>query len=335
MNRFLVHVKKARYAYLTSGLLIFSTLLDPNFMNPFNIESLLIDIAIIGIMTLGQAIVIFNGGIDLSVGNIASMTTVLMAWMMVNIGHSVTGIGNILICILFVLAAGACIGFLTGISVAKFHLPPIIASLGTMWIARGFAFFFLRGMATAYPEKGFLAVARSTIGPVPYAFLFFLVLTFLLYIVLTRTQFGRSVYAVGGNEYAAHISGINTIKVRTIIYVASGVLAALAGIILGAYQGTSYPKAASGYELFTIAGVVMGGTSLKGGEGSLWNCVLGLAMFRIINKIMIFANLSGYFEGIYIGSIILIALYFSSRDSKRIEFRNGKNSKMILSKAGE
>ena len=325
-------IQKYKYVILTILVLIVAVIIDPHFMNPFNIEALLLDIAIIGIMSIGQAMVIFLGCIDLSVGNIASLATVNMAWMMLKLGNIVTGPLNILLCIIYTLIFSAVLGLITGISVAKFKLPPIIASLGTMWIAWGFSFYFLRGMSTIYPETAIINIARTTIGPVPVVFLFFLLLAFIAWLGLTKTPQGRSVFAVGGNEYASYISGINTLKTKIIVFLISGVLSAIAGIILGSYQGTSYPKAAKGYELLAIAGVVMGGTSLSGGVGNIWNCVLGLIIFRVINKIMIFANLSGYLEGTYVGIILIVVLAFSNR--KVIKSKITKKEITVTEKVG-
>lgn len=312
-------LKRFRYVFFTVAFLIIAVIIDANFLNPFNIIGLLMDITIIGMLSLGQALAMFTGGIDLSNGFLASMSTVVLAWIMTKTYDYIQGVPSIIICFLFVLICGAAVGFITGVSIAKFKLPPIIASLGTMWISRGFAFFVLRGVPTGYPEKGVSMISRTNIGAVPVVFLFFVLVVAIIYIFLTYTRGGRAVYAIGGNEYAARLSGIKVEKVLILVYVTAGILSAIGGIILGAYQNSSYARAASGYEMLTIAGVVMGGAAMSGGEGNIINCMLGVVIFRIINKLMVFANLSGYLEGTYMGIILLIVLFISNRSSKKYE----------------
>ena len=298
-------------------LFILSVVISPNFVNEFNMMSLLTDTAILGFLVLGETLVILTGGIDLSVGNVASMSTVIATWSMIGLNGRLLPGANMVVSIIVTLLVAGVVGLATGIFVTYLRVPPLIASLGAMWVARGIAFYPLRGIPTGYPVSEFSFFGRSSVSFIPVALLILLVATFLLNHVLTKWGVGRSIYAVGGNAFASYISGIN-VKLTTIgVYAMSGVFAGIGGILLCSYSGTGYPRSAEGYELFAIAAVVMGGVSLSGGEGKVWNTLLGVFILRMLNKMVVFNNISGYIEGIFIGTILLLALWLSSRSGGR------------------
>ena len=293
-------------------LLALSTAINPTFMSHFNILAILLDTAIFGFLVLGEGLVVLTGGIDLSVGNMASMSSVIIVWVMKNLYGAIPDGLNVVASVLAALALCGLVGLLTGLCVANLGIPPLIATLGSMWIVQGVGYAFLKGVPTQYPIRAFKTIFAGSLGPVPFSMLYLLAASLLLAMVLRRYRYGRWVYAVGGNEYAAYISGINVRAVKLAVYTASAVLSGLAGALVGAFSSVGYPRACNGYELYAIAAIVMGGIALTGGEGKIWHALAGLLVLRIVNKLMIFSGLSGYFEGMVVGAILVLTLFVGS-----------------------
>lgn len=280
-----------------------------------SLNSYFVDISIIGLLALGQMLVILTGGIDLSVGTTASCASVTLAWMMLNLKALPPAL-NLTLSILFSLMFGALLGTINGFATAILKIPPLIATLGGMWIAKGMGYFFLKGMATSFVVTEFSIISHGGIWIFPFSLFLFGILSFTLSWFLKTRRSGRAVYATGGNEYSAYISGIKVRKVKWLAYISSAVLATLAGLVLGAYTGVGYVKGADGYELFSIAAVVIGGVAMSGGEGNVLDAVLGVFVLRLINKLMVFANLATETEGIYVGIILLVTLFLSTRKKR-------------------
>lgn len=331
MNRIFEFAKKRKLIFVAIIMLIVAVVLDPNFINPFNLNGLLVDIAIIGLLSTGQMLVMLTGGIDISIGNIASAASVFVAFMMIQL-QNIAPWMNMTISIIFALLFCGLLGALNGIGVVILKLPPLISTLCGMWIAKGLAYFFLNGVATPFKVRSFTSIARLHIFNIPYAFIFLILIVLLVYYFLNNFRVGRAIYAVGGNEYAANISGIKKDKVKIWVYIVSGLFGAVGGMILGAYTGTGYVKGAGNYELYAIAAAAIGGVSLNGGVGDAWNVLLGVFIFRILSKIMIFANLANQLEGVYIGAALIIAMTLSSyqkKSSKKVAQKNNSlNSKV-------
>jgi len=313
MRTVMREINKRKLLYVVIVLFAVSALIDKSYLNRFNLEALSTDVAVIGLLSLGQMLCIISGGIDLSVGNMASASSVFTAYMMIQLqNQGVAPWLNLILSVLFSLAFCALMGAFNGFSIAVLKLPPLIATLGGMWIARGFGFYFLNGMATSYRVKQFTNLTRIRVGFLPLAFFLFLGITVLVFYLITRRRSGRSVYAVGGNPLCAQLSGINNKKVIISVYASSALLAAVGGLVLGSYTGSGYVKGADGFELYAIASVAIGGVSLAGGYGDTFNAMLGVLVFRMIKKIMVFAGLSTLLEGLYLGILLIFALLISS-----------------------
>jgi ribose transport system permease protein len=293
-------------------LLILSTAVNPSFMSHFNILAILLDVAIFGFLVLGEALVVITGGIDLSVGNMASMSSVITVWVMKNLYGAVPDGLNLAASILTALAFCGLVGLLTGLCVAGLGIPPLIATLGSMWVVQGIGYSFLKGVPTQYPIRAFKSIFAGSLGPVPFSVLYLLAAGLLLTMVLHRYRYGRWVYAVGGNEYAAYISGVNVRAVKVAVYALSAALSGFGGVLVGAFSSVGYPRACNGYELYAIAAIVMGGIALTGGEGKIWHALAGMLVLRIVNKLMIFSGLSGYLEGMVVGAILVLTLFVGS-----------------------
>ena len=298
-------------AVIILGLI--TTLINKTFLSPVNLNSLLTDVAIIGLLSLGQMLVILTGGIDLSVGNIASAATVFVAYSM--IGFEKAGMApaaSLILSIVIALAAGALMGALNGFGVAYMGLTPMLSTLAGMWIAKGLSYVFLHGAATPYKVAGFKQIAMTKIAFIPLSFLGLIGIILIMRYILKNKRAGRAVYAVGGNEYSAYLSGIKVKRTKLMVYLVSGLLSAAGGLILGAYTGSSYVKGANGYEMHTIAVVVIAGFAMTGGIGNIKDILPSVIFIRMLNKVMIFLKLSNSSQDIYIGIILLVALLFST-----------------------
>lgn len=315
-------LKEYRLLWICAVLFVFAFIFNHDFLNYFNLNGLFSEVSYIGVIALAEGIVIISSGIDLAVGNIASLTTVVISWAMVLFQGILPDGLNTLFSLLLAIVFSCVLGLITGVCVAYLRIPPIIASLGTMWIAKGIAFFLTSGVASGFEVGDFTIIGQIAVGPIALPLLIFVIITGLLYIMMTRTRTGNSIYARGGNEYAAYISGIKIKKYTIGVYILSAFLSSIAGILMASVTLTGYAKSGDGYELIAIAAVVMAGVPLSGGKGNIWNVMLGVFALRLFNKILIFTNLSGYLAGAYLGIILLVALWLNTRQSM-----NGKQIK--------
>jgi len=315
-RRVLAFLAKYKLIPIAAVVFILCYIVNPFFISEFSIMALLQDTAIFGFLVLGGALVVLTGGIDLSVGNMASMSSVIAAWLMINLQSTASPEISLFISIVVTVAVCAFFGFLTGTFVTELKIPPLISTLGMMWVVKGIGYYVLKGVPTPYPVKAFGNIFAGGITFLPYSIIYLSVSTVVLAIVLGKLRWGRSIYATGGNEYAAFISGVDTGKVKRHAYMLSGLLAGFAGLLVGSYSAVGYPRACDGYELHAIAAIVMGGIALTGGEGRLWNAIIGIFILRMLNKLVLFSGLAGYIEGMIIGTIIVIILIASSRTEK-------------------
>ncbi len=296
-----------------AGVLLLARVLTTGFFNTFNLSVILTMSAVLGFLALGETMVIFTRGFDLSVGNVASMSTVIVAAVMLRLQGTMPDMAVTLIAVLLALAAGIGVGALNGIAVVRMRIPPFIATMGGMWIATGLAFLILRGVPTRLAVSSFKVLGSGRVLFFSVPFLTLVAVMLVLYFFIRRTTIGARVYAAGGNDYAAHLSGINVGRVRLLIYMLSGLFAAMGGLFLSAYTGTGFPRSAEGYEMLAIASVVIGGVSLFGGAGSIWGALAGAATLQVLDKIIVYRGISPFISQMVIGSILLIAVYVTTR----------------------
>lgn len=296
------------------GLVIFSiiiSLMNDRFMTSSNILNILRQTSINSIIAAGMTFVIITGGIDLSVGSTLALSGAVAAFLIS------TGTPPAL-ALLAALLVGASIGFLNGIAITKGKLQPFIVTLATMTVFRGATMVFTDGKPiSAGYEKG--AEFLSTLGNgyvmgIPIPIIIMIVVFLIGYFILTQTTFGRYVYSLGGNEEATKLSGVNTDRMKVIVYSISGFLAALAGIIITARLSSAQPTAGSGYELDAIAAVVLGGTSLAGGVGSILGTVTGALIIGVLNNALNLMNVSSYYQLLAKGVVILIAVLLDRKN---------------------
>ncbi|MCP1225845.1 ABC transporter permease [Sebaldella sp. S0638] len=292
---------------LLCAIISFAT---PNFLTKTNILNLLRQSSIIGIIATGMTFVIISGNFDLSVGAIAALSGAITMTFLSG-GH------NLALAILASITVGALIGALSGILVAKINIPSLIATMGMVTITRGILLLYTGG----YPVSGFSDVL-SYVGNgyflgIPIPVIVFFLGMILSYIVLSYTKFGRYVFAVGGNEGAARLSGINVDKYKILVFIINGCFAALAGIILVSRLGAATPVAGEGYELDAIASAVIGGTSVSGGEGKILMTIIGVLLISVISNGFNLLGVNIYFQYVFKGIIIVTAVGLDSYSKRK------------------
>lgn len=287
------------FAFLLLALTL--TLLSDRFLTVSNMVNVLRQSTINGIIAVGMTMVILTAGIDLSVGSILGLTAVVTADLLQRgwpVGLAV-GAG---------LALGAVLGLINGLLITRGRIPPFIATLGMMTLARGLALTYTQGRPITGLPGGFRFLGTGFVGPVPMPIVIAALVFVVGYLLLTRTRVGEYVYALGNNEVAARFSGIPTRRYITFVYVISGMLSALAGMILVARLDSAQPIVGLGYEFDAIAAVVVGGTSFAGGEGGLGGTLLGVLIIAVLNNGLNLLNVSSFYEQVVKGVVIALAL---------------------------
>lgn len=271
------------------------------FRSATNLMNLLRQQVVIGTIAIGQTFALLTGGLDLSVGSVVKLTTLLVAGTMAGKPSMLVPV------ILLAVALGSAAGLLNGLLVTRLRISPFIATFGTYSI--------LRGLAYAYSTSPVGRAARNLRylyngewGPVPVAVVLFALLFALAVLVQKRTAFGRWVYAVGGNEQVARLSGIPVNRIKTGVYVISGLCAGLAALVLVARMSVGDPIVGEGLELDSITAVVLGGTSFAGGRGSLIGTLGGVLLLGLINNMLTMMAVSSFYQGMIKGLIILVAV---------------------------
>ena len=289
---------------------IFMSFRSPNFMTYNNIMNILRQIAVYGILACGMAFTMMTGGIDLTVGSAAGVSGAIVARLMVE--ASVPLPAAMLVAVILV----GLLGLICGILIAQTGIPPFIMTLGFQITLRGVCYLITEGKPIGgLPDELLFLGLESILGiPVP---IFFLAGTFIVVgIILSRTSFGRSVYAVGGNYQAAHHSGINAKRVIMYAYMISGICAALAGIILAARNASAQPTGGNTFETEAIAACAMGGVSFSGGTGAVPGIFFGALLMGIINNSMNLMYIDSYWQQVVKGLIIIGSVLYSIYNSK-------------------
>lgn len=287
------------------GLLVITIILavmSPNFLTLNNILNVLRQVSINALIAFGMTFVILTGGINLSVGAILALSGALTAGLM-------TGGMDPLLAILVGLLAGTAMGMVNGLLVAKGKVAPFIATLATMTIFRGLTLVYTEGRPiTGFDSDMFTMLGAGYLFNIPVPVIWTIGCFAVLYFILKKTAFGRRVYAIGGNEEAAILSGIKVSRVKVYIYALTGFLSALAGIILTSRLNSAQANAGMGYELDAIAAVVLGGTSLSGGRGWIFGTLIGAMIIGVLNNGLNLLEVSSFYQQVVKGSVILLAV---------------------------
>ncbi|WP_232504368.1 ABC transporter permease [Pseudothermotoga elfii] len=285
------------------SLAIFTTVLNPRFLTAFNLQALGRQIAIFGLLAIGETFVIISGGgaIDLSPGSVVALTGVMVAWLMT---HGVSVWISLFLILLFSLGIGAW----HGVFVTKLKVPAFIITLGTLTIARGMAAVITRGWPVINLPGSFLKIGQADFLKIPVPVWILIGVTLIADFFLRKTVYGKHLRASGGNEIAARFSGVNVDAVRTIAFMVSGFLAGLVGVIVAARLSQGQPGVGSMYELYAIASTVIGGTSLTGGEGSVLGAIIGASIISLLWNALVLLNVSTYWHNVVIGIVIVVAV---------------------------
>ncbi|KIL35486.1 sugar ABC transporter permease [Cohnella kolymensis] len=286
--------------------------ISETFLTWTNLMNVLRQVSINGILAVGMTLVILTAGIDLSIGSLMAVSGVIAASMV----QGDSGFGLILLAVLAGMAAGGALSGISGTMSAKLNVAPFIATLAMMTVARGLALIYTNGRPMVVESKTFLALGQGYIGPIPTPVVIFAVVCVVIGVLLNMTKFGRYIYAIGGNESAAKASGVNVNRVKIGVYLINGLLAGLAGVLLASRISSGQPNSGMGYELDAIAAVVIGGTSLFGGVGTITGTIVGVLIIGVINNGLNLLDVSSYYQQIIKGLIIAIAVILDQR-SKR------------------
>jgi ribose transport system permease protein len=272
------------------------------FLTPANLFSVMRAFSLTAIMAIGQTMVILTAGIDLSVGSTMGLAGLVTA-MLIRDGYPVN------LAVVGGLLTGIGVGLFNGLMITRLRLPPFIATLGTLSMGRGLMYWITHGWpVTLSFEHPFLELGQGYVGPVPVPVIVMLIMVVAASIFLKRTFIGRYVYAVGGNEEAAHLSGIRVDGVKVLVYTLSGLCCAVSGLILLARMVSAQPMAGLGYELPVIAAAAIGGTSLMGGEGTILGTLMGAALMGILQNGMVLVGIDTYAQQAVTGAVIVIAV---------------------------
>jgi len=284
------------------SICIFTTIINSNFLSPFNALIITRQIAIFGIIAIGETFVIITAGIDLSPGSIVALSGILVAWFITN------GFG-IIISILIVLIISAAIGAYHGIFVSKLHVPPFVITLGTFAIARGFAAVITKGWPIINLPQSFSFLWEAVIFNIfPMPVVILTIITLLSIFILNFSVLGRHIYAVGGNIEAARLSGINVDRIRIFVYIVSAVFASMVGILIASRLSQGNPNVGLTYELYAIAASVIGGTSLFGGEATIIGVLIGASILSVIWNSLVLLRVSAYWHQVALGLVLIGAV---------------------------
>jgi len=327
---FICFIRTYAIVFIFLAMVVGLSILSDAFLQPRNLVNVIRQISVMGLIAIGVTMVIITTGIDLSSGSILALAAVFAA----SLGqqpdwHDAKYPGLMLPVIIPVLAAlliGALCGAINGGLIAKFKIPPFIATLGMMTVARGFALLYsnrpVSGLTDSYNFIGqgevfkvFPVPNQPPLG-IPIPVIILVVVAVGSHIMLNNTRFGRHIYAIGGNVQAALISGLNVNRILIVVYAIAGLLSGLAGLVLSSRIGSGQPGLAVGIELDAIAAAVIGGTSLSGGVGTIWGTIIGALIIGVLNNGLDLLNVSAYWQTIVKGSIIVVAVIIDERKNR-------------------
>jgi ribose transport system permease protein len=283
-------------------VIAFFALNNERFLSVPNARTILIAAAPFALVALGQTIVILTGGIDLSVGSVIAVSAMTAAWISVQ-APDLWFVG-----IVAAVAVGSFVGLINGLVVSRLNVAPFVATLGTLTVASGFAYVIGGGAPINGLPPAFGNIANTTFLGLQLPVFFMIAGFVVLGIVMRYTAWGLRVYAVGGNRTAAEVAGVNAKRTLTSVYVISGMLAGISGVILASRVISGPPNLGSGYELDAIAAVVIGGASLMGGRGTVWGTLLGLLLIQTLNNGLDILIVPAYWQAVISGVLIVAAV---------------------------
>jgi erythritol transport system permease protein len=302
-------------------IIVFSTL-SKNYLTVSNMLTMSSHVAVYALLAMGQLLVILNGGIDLSVGSTLGLSGMVAGFLMQGVRLDAFGVlmyPAVWVVVIASCLVGALVGLINGLLISRFKVAAFVATLGMLYVVRGFALLMTNGLTynelggrSDLGNTGFDWLGFNRIATVPIGVLVMILVAVAASILLSRAVFGRWLYASGGNERAAELSGVPVKRVKIWVYVASGVCAAIAGLILSSELTSASPTEGSSYELTAIAAVVVGGAALTGGRGNIRGTLLGAFVIGFLSDGLVIIGVSAYWQTVFTGAVIVLAVLLNT-----------------------
>jgi len=299
-------VNELRMLFVLITMVVLFSILSPYFLKMRNLYAIGLTISVIGIVCIGQSLILLTGAFDLSVGSVAGFSGMVVAYLTKNFGAYP-------LMLLVGLGIGALIGLINGLLVTKAKVNALITTLSMMTIFQGGTFLVSKGFAIGVNQKNFRFLGTTRVFSVPLPIIILLVLYICFYIILKYSVFGRYVYSIGGNPEAARLSGINVDKIQIQVFMLVGILSAFGGIVLASRLGAAQTTAGSQYPLNSIASCVLGGISIGGGEGNIFGALIGVTIVGVMQSGLIMIGMPSYYQWIATGIVLIVAVYFDTR----------------------
>ncbi len=295
-----------RMLFVLIGLVILFSILSPYFLTARNLMAIGLTISVIGIVCIGQSMVLMTGDFDLSVGSVAGFCGMVVAWLTKNYGLYIP-------MFLVGLAIGGLIGCINGLLVTKAKVNALITTLSMMTIFQGATFLVSNGFAVGVNQDDFRFLGTYRLAGIPMPIIILVVLYMIFFFILKYSVFGRYIYSIGGNPEAARLSGINVDKIKVLVFTFTGILSAFGGILLASRLGSAQTTAGSQYPLNSIAACVLGGIAIAGGEGNILGALIGVAIIGVLKSGLIMVNMPSYYQWIANGIVLIAAVYLDTR----------------------
>lgn len=304
-------------------MIILASVFSPYFLDIYNLQSLIRDLAFIGMIGIGQSLLLLTGELDLSVGKIASLCGIMSGMMMMNWGW------NPYVSLLGALVFGLILGCINGLIITKLRLNAMVATIGMQGVYGGINLVLTKGKAITGIPSSIHILGKGNLGPIPVPFVFTLIVLILVLFLVKKTKTGRYIYAIGNNKDAAKVLGIRVDKIRVMIYSIVGLISAMAGILYVARLGSAQSSIGENWPMNSIASSVIGGVALTGGIGNPAGALIGAAIISIIQNMIVLFGVNVYWQSAVSGFVVVIAISFSSLS---VIFREKKQRKIKVSK---
>lgn len=302
-------------------LCVVLSILSDKFLTPANGINVLRQVAVNVCIATGMTLIVLTSGIDLSVGSVLALCGAISAGLLKNglsfasadlyIGFTILG------AVLAAIVVGGLLGLFNGLTITKFKVPPFVATLAMLTIARGLTMLYTGGHPISNLGESFAYIGAGSFIGIPIPVWIAVVVVVIAVFITSRTKLGRYIYAIGGNETAARLSGIRINRVKLVVYSLGAALAAVGGVIVTSRLDSAQPNAGISYELDAIAAVVIGGTSLNGGKGSVWGTVIGAVIIGVLNNGLVLLNVSPFWQQVVKGGVILLAVIIDKIGDKK------------------
>ncbi len=308
-NTFIGALKKSNMtamAAILGVMILVASIVSPYFLNIYNLQSVLRDLAFVGVIGIAQSMLLLVGELDLSVGKIACLCGILTGMLMVNVGL------NPWLCLVIGLALGIVFGFINGMIITRLRLNSMVATIGMQGVYGGITLVITKGKAVTGIPADVQILGKQSLGPIPIPFIICVIVLIMILFMVKKTKTGRYIYAIGNSKEAAKILGIKVDRIRVMIYSMVGLISALAGLLYVCRLGSAQTAIGEDWPMNSIAASVIGGVSLTGGVGNPAGALIGAAVITIIQNIIVLFGVNSYWQSAVSGIVVVLAISFSS-----------------------